>query len=194
MFQTFGTKDTKLELYSSSGTLLDSDDDDGYGLNALLRYYVTKDVEYTIRIYFYSSTNTGDTKLAITPAFGALNSDVDVLETYENIYSIKSYTGFTWLTFAQPNYTRVITFTPPSNGTYKFEITSEFDTYIYVLDPRSYEAIERNVDYNDDAGDGLNALLEIELAENIPYLVIYSAFSPNSMSEQKDLTLHITKK
>lgn len=78
--------------------------------------------------------------------------------------------------------------------TYKFEITSEFDTYIYVLDPRSYEAIERNVDYNDDAGDGLNALLEIELAENIPYLVIYSAFSPNSMSEQKDLTLHITKK
>lgn len=194
LFQTFGTKDTKLELYSSSGTLLDSDDDDGYGLNALLRYYVTKDVEYTIRIYFYSSTNTGDTKLAITPAFGALNSDVDVLETYENIYSIKSYTGFTWLTFAQPNYTRVITFTPPSNGTYKFEITSEFDTYIYVLDPRSYEAIERNVDYNDDAGDGLNALLEIELAENIPYLVIYSAFSPNSMSEQKDLTLHITKK
>lgn len=130
----------------------------------------------------------------MTPAFGALNSDVDLLETYEDIYSIESYTSFNWNTFAQPGYTRVITFTPPSDGTYKFEITSEFDTYIYVLDPRSYEMIEKGIDDDDDDdGDVLNALLEIELEEDVPYLIIYSAYNPNSLSEQKDLTLKISK-
>ena len=193
LIQTFGTKDTKIELYSSSGTLLKSDDDDGYRLNSLVRYYVTKNVEYTVKVYFYSSSTVGDTKLTITPAFGALNSDVDVLESYEDIYSIESYTSFTWSTFAQTGYTRAITFTPPSDGTYKFEITSEFDTYIYVLDPRSYDKIEKNIDDDDDDGDGMNALLEIQLEEDVPYLIIYSAYSPNSLSEQKDLTLKISK-
>lgn len=193
LFQTFGTKDTKIELYSSSGNLLESDDDDGYRLNALLRYYVTKDVEYTIRVYFYSSSNAGDTKLTITPAFGALNSDVDVLETYENIYSVTSYTGFTWLTFAQPNYTRVITFTPPSSGSYTFTIESEFDTYIYVIDPRSSELVKFNVNYNDDGGEGMNPLLTTALEANVPYLIIYSAYNPNSLTETQSLTVQISK-
>ena len=62
-----------------------------------------------------------------------------------------------------------------------------------MLDPRSYDKIEKNIDDDDDDGDGMNALLEIQLEEDVPYLIIYSAYSPNSLSEQKDLTLKISK-
>ena len=194
LMQTFGNKDVEMELYSSSGTLLASDDDDGYFLNSLIRYYVTAGNTYKIRVYFYSSTNSGFTKLSITPAFGALADNVETLETYENIYSITDNTSYSWNTFAQQNYSRVITFKPPTNGKYLFETESDFDTYIYVIDPRSTELLAVNVDYNDDGGDELNASLTIELSQNIPYLVIYSAYNPNSLTEQKDLTLKIRKK
>lgn len=193
LLQTFGNKDTKMELYSASGSLLASDDDDGYSLNSLIRYYVTEGNTYTIKVYFYSSSNSGETKLSITPAFGALNDGVETLETYENIYAITNSTNFTWNTFAQTNYSRVITFKAPSADEYTFEINSDFDTYIYVIDPRSNSAIVYNVNYNDDSGEGMNPLLTTYLDANIPYLIIYSAYNPGSPAETRDLTLHIIK-
>ncbi len=141
----------------------------------------------------YSSSNSGETKLSITPAFGALNDGVETLETYENIYAITNSTNFTWSTFAQPNYSRVITFKAPSAGKYTFEINSDFDTYIYVIDPRSNKPLIVNRDYNDDAGEGLNSLLTVDLSANIPYLIVYSAYNPGGQTEQKDLSVHIYK-
>lgn len=193
LIQTFGNEDMKMELYSSSGTLLASDDDDGHGLNSLIRYYLTAGNTYKIKIYFYSSSISGFTKLSITPAYGALGDDVETLETYANIYSITDYTSYTWNTFAQQNYSRVITFKPPKDGKYLFEIESDFDTYIYVIDPRSTDLLAEDENYNDD-GDGLDASLTIKLSANVQYLVIYSAYDPNSLSESKDLTLKIRKK
>lgn len=193
LLQTFGNKDTKMELYSASGSLLASDDDDGYSLNSLIRYYVTAGNTYTIKVYFYSSSNSGETKLSITPAFGALNDGVETLETYENIYAITNSTNFTWNTFAQTNYSRVITFKAPSAGEYTFEINSDFDTYIYVIDPRSSKPLIINKDYNDDSGEGMNPLLTVELSANIPYLIIYSAYNPGGLTEQKELSVHIYK-
>lgn len=193
LIQTFGTKDTKIELYSSSGTLLASDDDDGYSLNSLISYYCSTNVEYKIRVKFYSSSVYGETKLAITPAYGARKTDISSITKYEDIYAVEGYTGFTWNTYAQPNYTRVITFKAPSSGNYKFEIESEFDTYVYVIDPRSSSVIVYNVNYNDDSGEGMNPLLTTYLDANVPYLIIYSAYNPGSLAETTDLTLHITK-
>ena len=193
LIQTFGSKDTKIELYSASGTLLTSNDDGGYGLNALLAYYCSANTVYVVRVKFWSSSVYGNTKLAITPAFGARKTDISSITQYEDIYAVEGYTGFTWNTYAQPNYTRVITFKAPSSGNYTFEIESEFDTYVYVIDPRSSSAIVYNVNYNDDSGEDMNPLLTTYLTADVPYLIIYSAFNPSSLSETTDLTLHITK-
>lgn len=193
LIQTFGTKDTKIELYSSSGTLLKSNDDDGYNLNALILYYFNADITYKIRVKFFSSSSYGTTKLAITPAYAVYNVDVTLINKYEDIYSVTGKDSFTFSTYAQQGYTRVITFTPPSSAKYTFTIESDFDTYIYVIDPRSNELIVFNIDYNDDGGEDMNPLLTRELEANIPYLIIYSAYNPYFLNETKDITLRIKK-
>ena len=159
----------------------------------MLAYYCSANTEYVVRVKFWSSSVYGNTKLAITPAFGARKTDISSITQYEDIYAVEGYTGFTWNTYAQPNYTRVITFKAPSSGNYTFEIESEFDTYVYVIDPRSSSAIVYNVNYNDDSGEDMNPLLTTYLTADVPYLIIYSAFNPSSLSETTDLTLHITK-
>ncbi len=69
----------------------------------------------------------------------------------------------------------------------------EFDTYIYVIDPRSSKLVKTNVNYNDDSGEGMNPLLTTTLEANVPYLIIYSAFNPNSLTSTQDLTVKINK-
>lgn len=194
LIQTFGTKDTIIELYSSSGTLLASDDDDGYSLNSLISYYCSANVKYKIRVKFYNADVYGETKLTITPAYGAHKTNISSITKYEDIYAVEGYTGFTFNTYAQPNYTRVITYKAPTSGNYIFEIESDFDTYIYVIDPRSSSLIVYNVNYNDDSGEGSNPLMTTYLDANIPYLIVYSAYNPSSLSATTDLRLHITKK
>lgn len=190
--QTFGEYDTKLELYSSSGTLLASDDDSGYSLNSLIRYYTSANTSYIIRVKFFSSSKLGDTKLTITPAYGALQTDISALSKYEDIYSITS-TSFTWNSFATQYYTRMVRYTSSSNATYIFELDSTFDNYIYVIDPRSAKALIKDIDFNDDGGSNLNAKLTKNLDANVPYLVIYSAYNPSNSSATGDLKLTITK-
>lgn len=193
LIQTFGTKDTVIELYDYDGTLLASNDDGGYNRNAFIQHTFWVKREYTIRVKFYKDSIYGTTKLSIIPAYGALNSNSTKLSTYEDIYAIKNSTNFTWNSFAEQNYTRVITYTPPSTGKYTFEIQSDFDTYIYVIDPRSTSTIVKNVNYNDDDGEGLNPLLTTSLSADIPYLIIYSAFNPKLLTQKSDLTVKIRK-
>lgn len=182
-----------MALYDSNGNLLASDDDSGYGLNSLISYYFNANVEYIVRVHFYSSSQVGKIKFTVTPARGALNSGASSIQKYEDIYSVKSYTGYTWSTYLEPNYTKAITFTPPSSGDYTFEITSNLDTYIYVIDPRSTEWIIIDVNYNDDAGEGNNAKLTTALEANVPYLVIYSTYNLTSLSQSTYITLNISK-
>ena len=193
LIQTFGNLDTKLELYSNDGTLLSSDDDDGYGVNALIRYYVYANTEYTVRIKFYNSSVSGDTKLTITPAFRAINETSTNIDSYEDIYAVIGVTSYAWATFAQKNYTRVITFAPASSGNYTFTIESDYDTYMYVIDPRSNNILRKGINYDDDSGEGMNPLLNIILDANVPYLIIYSTYNPNSLTDNVNMTLTITK-
>ena len=192
LIQTFGNKDTVLELYSSSGTLLKSNDDGGYNNNGFLAYYFTSNTQYKLRVKFYNSSLYGTTKLAITPACGAPKQGLSAITTYDDIRSAEG-TSATWLTYAQPYYTRVLVFNPTVSGDYKFEIESEFDTYLYVIDPRSTTSLVYNVNYNDDSGEGNNPLMTTYLTANVPYLVIYSAYNPASLTEDLDLTLRISK-
>lgn len=195
LIQTFGTKDTTIELYSASGTLLvDSSetDDDGYSLNAFVRYYTYADTQYIIRVRMWDASNYGTTKIAITPAMGARVSDADTIECYEDIRTFDERTSLTWLSYSQLNYTRVITFEVVETGSYTFEITSEFDTYLYVIDPRSPNELIRYTDFDDDSGEGLNSKLTRTLESGIPYLIIYSGYNIENENHTGDITLTIT--
>ena len=172
VFQTFGTKDAYLYLYDSNGNLLTSNDDGGYSLNALIRYYCSANVQYKVRVKFYSSTQSGETKLAITPSYGALKSDSSALNTYEDIYNTSS-SNFTFNTFSNKGYVRLFTYTPSEKAYYTVETEGNVDTYVYLIDPRSTYLLS-SADYNDDAGEGLNASVNKELAANVPYLIVYS--------------------
>lgn len=191
LFQTFGGKDTKMDMYCG-GTKVASSDDEGYGLNALIRYSVTANTEYVLRIRLYNSSDYGSTKLAITPAYGALNTGVSLLNKFEDIYAFKNVESTSFSTFAETNYTRVLTFTPPSSGSYTFTINSSFDTYIYIIDPQSSNAIPYT-NYDDDHGEGMNPMLTIALTANVPYVIIYSAYNPSRLTERTGLSVLISK-
>lgn len=68
-----------------------------------------------------------------------------------------------------------------------------FDTYLYVIDPRSTEFIVSGTDYNDDAGESLNAMLSRQLETNVPYFVIYSGYNLSNDNHTGDLTLDISR-
>lgn len=195
LIQTFGTKDTTIELYSASGTLLvssDETDDEGFRLNAFVRYYTYADTQYIIRVRLWNENSFGTTKIAITPAMGARVSDADTIECYEDIRTFDERTALSWSSYSQLNYTRVITFIAPQTGSYIFEITSEFDTYLYVIDPRSTDSLVRYTDFDDDSGEGLNAKLTRTLEAGIPYLIIYSGYNIENENHTGDLILKIT--
>ena len=88
--------------------------------------------------------------------------------------------------------TMVFRYIVPTSGDYTFTITSDFDTYMYVIDPRSSELLVLNVNYNDDSGEGMNPLITTHLDAGVPYLIIFSAYNPHSVPESGDTTLTIS--
>lgn len=83
LFQTFGEKDTKLYLYNTNGTLLASDDDSGYEMNALKSYNVTANTEYILKVQFYNSNTVGNIKLGILPISESISTYEDILNPSE---------------------------------------------------------------------------------------------------------------
>lgn len=193
ILQTFGTKDAEILLYSADGTLLASNDDSGYNLNAFIRYNFSANTTYVIRVKMHSTTAYGETKLGITPANAIKSTNSTSLSTYEDISGITNSTNFALNTYAAPNCTRVVTFTPPSSGDYTFTIESDIDTYMYVIDPRSSELLILGTDYDDDSGEAANPLLTKTLSSGIKYLIVYSAWNPSSLQETVPITIRIYK-
>lgn len=196
LIQTFGTKDTVIEIYSSDGTLLKGrtdTDDKGYSANALIAYEMAANVQYKIRVKFYGTTAYGETKLAIMMCNSDL-SGTSVLTQYEDITNVSNSAGFSYNTFLEERgYVAAVTYKPTVSGNYKFEIQSNYDTYIYVIDPRSNQKLVVNVDFNDDSGEGLNPLLIKHLDANVSYLIVYSMYNPNTVDTRKDLVLSVSR-
>lgn len=191
--QTFGTEDTYIYVYDSTGALVSSNDDGGYSSNSFINYYFNKDQQYTIRVKFYSADEAGKFKLSITPATIMVESSYTSLTSYEAIYSIDNVTSVNMSVSLYPNNTTILTFTPPVTGDYTFTIASNLDTYIYVIDPRSTEAVIRNGDFNDDDGDGQNPLLTKRLTAGVPYYIIVSTYNPGTMTSPTQVTLLVSK-
>lgn len=192
LIQTFGTRATTVELYSASGSLLKSDDSSGYNSNSLIKYYCSAGTTYVIRVKYWGAATYGETKLAITPANGVLKSGVSDINTYESILEVSAQT-YSLASNAQKDYTKLLVYRPSSAGSYTFTIESDFDTYIYVIDPRSTELVASGTNYDDDSGANLNPLLTTTLDARISYLVIFSAYNPNTLTSTKNLTVKINK-
>ena len=171
-------------------------DDSGYSINGLICYQVSANTNYKIRVYYYSSSVNGYTKLSITPANGALKSGTTSLSSYTNIYALTRSSNVSWTSEFEQNYTKMITYNPKISGNYIFDLTSTYDNYLYVIDPRNNELLIQNVDYNDDGGSGLNAKLTKHLVEGVDYLVICSKYNPGtslSSTDNGEMQLHINQ-
>ena len=179
--QTFGMKDTLLELYSADGTLLLGEmdtDDNGYESNAFFKYYFQANTVYKIRVMFYSSEDAGTVKMGIIP--------VTSFETYYDISNRKDNTTGVTGSFTR-YYARAFTFEYTETNTYTFTLTSEADAYLYIIDPRSTKPTgdawlslptEDSI-YNDDYEDGSDSRITKYFDANVPYLVIITTYDPS---------------
>lgn len=178
MIQTFGKTDVYMYLYSSDGTtLIASDDDSGYGTNALIYKYLNSSTKYILKIKCYNKNNSGKTKLSIIRTHNFKNSDISSLFTYEDIWNVNNTTNYSLLAYGERYYFEAITFSPPQSGNYTISLESEFDNFLYVIDPRSTDEIIEDSDYNDDCND-TNAQLTKTLTAGIRYLIVFSQYNP----------------
>lgn len=180
LIQTFGTSDTKMWIYASDGTtLLEVDDDDGCSTNSLIYRYFEKGVKYILKLAMYSSSVSGETKLSIAPIYGVKSDDATEINSFENFMNINTYTTYTWTSYLATNYSKMVTWTVPETGTYKISLTSDYDNYLYVINPLSSTENVWNVDYNDDS-DGINASLTRAYEKNKKYAIFYCQYSPKN--------------
>ena len=194
LIQTFGTKDTSIEFYSTTGDMLvhnTETEDDGFRFNAFLRYEALAGTQYIIRVRLWDSNSFGSIKLAIIPAESSCAPDADAIDCYEDIRAIEGNDSYTWQSYSQLNHVQVLTFTASETGTYKFEITSEFDTFLYVIDPRSSDELIQYIDFDDDSAEGINAQISRTIDAGIPYLIIISGYNIEDEGHTGLLTLSI---
>lgn len=189
MVQTFGTKDTVLELYLSDGTLLlgrTDTNDKGYERNALFSYNFTANTEYIIRIRFFSTDVSGAVKLVIVPTYSHAN--------YESAYGTYGITTVSWKLGIDK--VALFRYKFASDEDVTFTMSADDDTYLYVIDPCSTELLPEydgsNFDstnlYDDDSGEYLQAQLTKTVEANKEYLVIISFYSPHASSG--DFSIH----
>lgn len=186
IFQTFGRTDTRMKLFDASGVLLKTSDDEGYGINAFVCYYVEANKEYTLEVTNYSDTMGGETKVTVTPVSGFLENGHSSFDCYEDILNINSthsiYLGG-WLV---PGKSNVLTWTPLESGLYQINLVSEFDNFLYVIDPTSSNTIVQGVSYDDDGGGGRNASITAAFSSAITYYIVISQYDNNNPIEENE--------
>lgn len=193
IIQTFGTTDTLIEVYDANGKLVDSDDDDGIRNNAFIRVNLQANTQYRIRVYFFFEWLSGSTKLVITPTQWLIKSGSTSIETINDIWLVENRTSYALNTSLAVNNTKVFRFVAPSTGTYTFETTGDYDSYVYVVDPLSGNLLTSS-DFNDDDGEGQNARLSKKLTAGKTYLVFYSAYNIHDQSSNGSIQFRISFK
>jgi len=176
-FQTFGLLDSYLELYDSKGTRIATDDDNGYKLNAYINYYCLANVQYRLRVRFFSASRNGLTRLMVSQGYG-----YNTFNTLPNCY-----TG-SYLTGLKQDSVRLLKFTPSYTTYYRFGTLpygESIDTYLYIIDPGSAEltAYRRNGNtYDDDSGGNWQAFINTWLQAGVPYLIVFSRYNPSTVT------------
>lgn len=195
VIQTFGLVDTIMELYDESGTLIKRNDDGGSGTNSFIFIEAEANKKYKVILRYYNDTKFGATRLIITNSFYDKDFAAEVMDCYTNIFSITNE-NFALYSYVAEHYSHLLRIVPPATGRYQIDAISEFDNYLYIIDPRSGFAT-RSEDYNDDGGDGRNARIVKDLNANTNYLVIYCQFNPSATfanyDSGDDLQIHLSK-
>ncbi|MCR5309577.1 MAG: hypothetical protein K6E21_05670 [Bacilli bacterium] len=130
VFQTFGNKDTILELYNSSGSLLKRNDNDGYGKNAFIWYDVQANRQYILKVGLKYADDGGDVNTTVTPILNGLGT----LTSFDNFYK-PTFSGsyFNENVYLDLNCSRVLVIKPPKEGNYRFSLSFRSDSsYRYV--------------------------------------------------------------
>ena len=176
--QTFGDKDTKIWLYQADGTtLISSNDDSGYGTNAFICLEAAANTTYILEIGYYNSSVSGETKVSITPFVGCLTDGQTSFSSYESFVNINTYQTFTWSSYLFGNSSKIVTWSPPVDGNYTVRLESDFDNYLYVIDPTSSAPLVENVHYNDDSNGSNNASLTNNYSSSKKYYVVYAEYN-----------------
>lgn len=183
-----------MEIYKN-GTLQVSDDDGGCGTNAFLKYWVSSNVEYTVKIYFYATYLSGEFKFAVTQSDGVKSDSASYLGDFDDFLTIRSATNYTFTAKLYSCTSKAFVFIPPSSGNYCFELSSGTDTYIYVIDTTYTDTITGGINYNDDGGVDYDAKLTTSLISGRSYFVIFAPYDYESIpSSYVNVTVTVTKK
>ncbi len=199
IIQTFGTGDTELFIYNSDGEEIDYDDSFGYSENSLISREFEADVEYIVRVRYYYSNASGTVKLTITPAKDSHSDSVGSISTYENIKLLNVTDSYEYETYLERGYVNIVTVRPSTSGSYTFELVSNTNTYIYIIDPRSTALVRVNINCADNhkgaIGTDLDPRITLELDAGIKYYVIIAPYSPVLIAENQtvDVALIVTK-
>ncbi len=195
IFQTFGNKNTQMELYSSNGTLLASDlssEQSGIGVNSMICYYLSANTQYVLRVRLGQFETTGEIKFTVTPAHGLLEDPTDTLGAFEDLKYIIFEDNYNFNVTFEPNQTQVFVYVPPENGSYTISTTGNKDTYIYLIDPLSTNEITSS-NYNDNGGTNNNASLTATLQGQKIYFVIVSLKDPSSITSNTTVNVSIVQ-
>lgn len=182
--QTFGINDTYLSLYNENDLELASNDDSGYNRNALINYTIQEDATYIVRLKFYNSSTSGVIKLVINRTSDNITSNDDII--YTNSRDFKFYNNV-----AMGGSCFQFIYKPLENRKYLIETQGSFNSFIYLLDPRSTLSSQEYTAYSEDnsaclhnnnGSGGRNAKIERRLAKDIPYIIIYSTNTKTAAS------------
>ena len=174
-----------MELYNNATlALLQPDDDGGVGLNALISYTLSPNVEYRVRVKFYSSSESGQVKLSIAPC-GVAGSPSDFYNipgaygtnaTYDAALALHRVEFFVF----QPSTTKSYTIQTVLSS-YGQQITG---TYLYVLETGATGASTKN------GASNKQAKITKSLTAGKQYLIIVSAY--NITTTSGNIRLQIT--
>lgn len=126
-----------------------------------------------------ANKNTAIKKESLTDLSYTLTKDGYSFDSFDHIDNIEG-TNFDYYAYNQQYWVQAVRFTPTEMGDYTISLSSQYDNYLYVFDPRLGTSMYQNGEYDDDSGEGSNALLKKHLEKGIPYLVIFSQYNPSS--------------
>lgn len=135
--ETLGTTDTFGYLYDSDMNLLDVSNDQIYpnGINMELRYELTANCTYYVKVVHNDAAGTGNYNLKITPVIYS-NKEIESNDSFETA------TSPTWSKCDYPTAATIGTagdqdfyrFETSSSGSFTFETIGSTDTYGYLYD------------------------------------------------------------
>ena len=157
IIQTFGTKDTYIQLYDNDGNLLASNNDSGYSTNGLISYNLSARTYYRIRVTFYSASNSGNVKLSILTAPAV--STYEAFTTYSNRSAALSFN------YTQYNVTpMLLKYTTAQDKT--LQLTTGLNAVFYIIDPRATVTCVNPSTTDPDLTKALPCLMTSILANN----------------------------